>query len=114
VVHSKSEGDLTQLIPPLIAFSLVENAFKHGMSESKGTCVINIDISVEGENFNLIIKNPMMQKSDLVEHPDSSKGLGLHNVSRQLSLIYQENYLLSNDVINDQYLCTLKLPLNRQ
>ena len=109
-VHFQAEGDTQQFIPPLICFTLIENAFKHGMSESIGHCTIEISLRVNDESCFLRIKNPV---SELIEihPPDRPKGLGLKNVRRQLTLIYDENYSLNNVTQDESYICTLKIPL---
>ena len=109
-VNFEMDGNLERLIPPLISFSLVENAFKHGMSESIGDCTIEIAIRVDADNYSLEIKNPV---SDPIENypSGSSKGLGLSNVRRQLLLIYDDNYILTNKTEDNVYICTLRLPL---
>lgn len=108
-VHFEIVGDTTQKIPPLIAFSLVENAFKHGMSESIGNCSIEISMRIESHSFHLLIKNPISESTELL-HPDSSAGLGLKNVHRQLSLIYGTAYTLTHEAIDSTYACHLTLP----
>lgn len=110
-VNMNVSGDVQKGIPPLICFSLVENAFKHGMSESLGECIIDIAIEIDGDNYTLSIKNPVTGPIESYS-PDQSQGLGLKNVNRQLALIYNDNYLLTDEVENNVYICTLKIPLN--
>lgn len=106
----KTEGDLKTGIPPLLCFSLIENAFKHGISESIGECTIDVDFKVDADNFYLQITNPL-SVSEEVNPLNNPKGLGLVNVHRQLSLIYEDNYSLSNSIKDKLYVCTLKIPL---
>lgn len=111
VVHFHHEGDTSKLCPPLIGFSLVENAFKHGMTEQIGECIIDIDLRIDATHYSLTIKNPVTQQHVIAESIDRPKGLGLQNVNRQLSLIYQDDYILTNSIEDGTYICSLKLPL---
>lgn len=109
-VNLVTNGDVNKVIPPLICFSLVENAFKHGMSESLGTCTIDITIQIDTDSYSICIKNPISEPLES-NSPESAKGLGLDNVNRQLTLIYNDNYTLTNKVEDNTYICTLKIPI---
>jgi len=106
-------GNLKEVIPPLICFSLIENAFKHGMSESIGECIIEITIQIDTNNFSICIKNPISESIDSYSS-GSSKGLGLINVNRQLTLIYNDTYKLTDKVENNTYICVLEIPINNK
>ena len=46
-----------QAVPPLLVIPLVENAFKHGVSETRLRPFIDIHLSVKGKQFFLQVNN---------------------------------------------------------
>jgi len=106
VVFNEDIDNPGQEISPLILIQFVENAFKHGVSESLGNSLINIDIKLKNGILNYCIKNSKEQKS----YADSTK-IGLKNIHRQLELLYPKHTLTVEDK-NDQYMITLTIDLN--
>jgi two-component system, LytTR family, sensor kinase len=49
--------DMKQAIPPLLLIPLVENAFKHGVSETRGRAFVDIHLSVNQRQLEFIVKN---------------------------------------------------------
>ncbi|NIF05116.1 histidine kinase [Chryseobacterium sp. Tr-659] len=78
----------SQEISPLILIQFVENAFKHGISESLGETFINIDIQLKNGILTYFIENSIEEK--LHEH---STKIGLKNIRRQLELLYPKHIL---------------------
>lgn len=78
-----------QSIIPLILLPFVDNAFKHGASESRFDSFIDIYIEVKKGQLLFIVKNSKEDdgRTDLVE------SIGLGNVQRQLQLVYPEHDL---------------------
>ena len=72
-------------IAPLLFISLIENAFKHGVSSSRSSI---IDIHLEQR---------------------SGSGIGLENTRRRLELMYADHYTWQNWLENDIYHVYLKL-----
>ena len=84
-------------VAPLIFISLIENAFKHGISP-QGTGEIKIALSqVDGE-ITCEIRNTHYPKR---ENDKSGSGIGLEQVSRRLELMYPDSYTWDKGVIND-------------
>jgi two-component system LytT family sensor kinase len=94
-----------QKIAPLILLSLVENAFKHGASESLSNPFIHIDLKVEEDSLLFTITNSKEQ--DVMQ---GTEGIGLSNIRRQLELTYQDNYSL--DIQNGDLFYRLSLGIN--
>ena len=83
--------DKKQALPPLLLIPLVENAFKHGVSETRGQPFIDIHLSVNKRQLLFIVKN----SSDGVPGEHRVKeNIGLSNLRRQLQLLYTD-YSLS-------------------
>ncbi|PWN71566.1 histidine kinase [Chryseobacterium phosphatilyticum] len=91
----------SQEISPLILIQFVENAFKHGVSESLGESFINIDIQLEKGILKYRIENSKEQRA----HEHSTK-IGLKNIHRQLQLLYPQHSLVVEDR-NDRYIVQL-------
>lgn len=73
-------------ITPLLLLPLVENAFKHGASESKNDAFITISITEKDSLLSIHIVNSVESK----QTTEGDGGIGLKNVRRQLELTYQE------------------------
>ncbi|MGN7863931.1 sensor histidine kinase [Chryseobacterium sp. 22458] len=91
----------SQEISPLILIQFVENAFKHGVSESLGETYINIDIQLRNGILTYFIENSKEEKPN--EH---STKIGLKNIRRQLELLYPK-HLLSVEDKSDRYIVKL-------
>ena len=92
-------------IPPLILVTIIENAFKHGVSY-KQESFIEVKVTVENETMHFSCHN---SKAD---HPNEEKGgVGLANVRKRLDLIYGERYRLCIKDKLDAYHVELSIPL---
>ena len=79
-----------QAIPPLLLLPFVENAFKHGASESRFEVQIHISLQLKEGKLHFNITNPIGQD----KHTEGL-GIGLQNIRRQLDLIYGDDYQLN-------------------
>lgn len=103
---TRSLSDGAQPIAPLILLPFVENAFKHGASESRFGSEIIIDLKLEGGILLFSVFNTLSQDV----HPKNSEGLGLKNIKRQLELLYPSHQLtIKNDAIH--FAVTLRINL---
>lgn len=78
--------DMNQAIPPLLLIALVENAFKHGVSETTGRPFVDIHLSVNKRQLAFIIRN----SSDGSGKTGLKENIGLSNIRRQLELLYKD------------------------
>ncbi len=88
----KTDNELYD-ITPLILLPFVENAFKHGISETRFESFIHIDLAVKNGVLNFTVENSTEQ-TDIIH---TKNNIGLYNVRRQLELTYKHFNL---DVIN--------------
>lgn len=95
-------------IPPLLLIPLVENAFKHGVSETIYAPFINITIQVSNNLLNCIITNSIDRENTTTA---LSENIGLKNLKRQLELLFA-NYSLDIDKKHDSFNVYLKIDLN--
>jgi len=79
--------NMKQAIPPLLLIPLVENAFKHGVSETRDQPFVDIYLSVNNRQLKFFVKNSAETISD--ETP-VKENIGLSNLRRQLELLYKD------------------------
>lgn len=91
-------------IPPFLFLSLIENAFKHGISY-KDESFIDIDFSIGENRLLLVVKNSKPGKNQLKEY----SGIGIENTRKRLALLFGNNYHL--DVIDGEDLFTVNLSI---
>ena len=82
------------LIAPLIFISLIENAFKHGISPTE-TSFISIRISESNKEVICEIRNSNHPKT---MEDKSGSGVGLEQVSRRLEILYPGDYTWSKGI----------------
>ena len=86
-------------IAPLLFVSLIENAFKHGVSSSRPS---SIDIRLEQTDNQIVFTcdNTNYPKDDTDR---SGSGIGLENTRRRLELMYPDSYSWEQSLQNDRY-----------
>ena len=82
------DNDDSTPIAPLIFISLIENAFKHGISQA-GDGEISIAMSNDGDKITCEIINTNHPKHD---NDKSGSGIGLEQVAKRLELMYPGRY----------------------
>ena len=91
------------MIAPLLFISLVENAFKHGVSNSQPS-FIQITIRQAGDAISCSIRNSYFPKT---AGDKSGSGIGLSNLEKRLSLLYPECYHLAYGKEGENYVAHL-------
>ncbi|MDR1937882.1 MAG: histidine kinase [Tannerellaceae bacterium] len=92
-------------IAPLLFITPIENAFKHGVSNSKPS-FIRIELHATGGEASCRIHNSYFPKDG---QDKSGSGIGLANLRKRLDLIYPGKYHFSYGREEDTYYCELKL-----
>lgn len=96
-------------IAPLLFISLIENAFKHGVSSTKPS-YIHIKIEFTGDKKVVAtIENSYFPKN---ENDKSGSGIGIGNLRRRLELIYPDRYILHTENDQAKYVSMLAIFLN--
>jgi len=99
--------DMKQALPPLLLIPLVENAFKHGVSETRHQPWVDIHLSVKGRQLYFIVKN---STGEPVGEEKVKENIGLSNLRRQLELLYTDyDLVLQQDGF--VFIATLKINL---
>jgi two-component system, LytTR family, sensor kinase len=99
--------DMKQALPPLLLIPLVENAFKHGVSETRNQPYVDIHLSVKQRQLLLTVKN---STEEFAAESGIKENIGLSNLRRQLQLLYKE-YDLSVVKGDSVFTATLKINL---
>jgi two-component system LytT family sensor kinase len=100
--------DLNQLITPLILLPFVENAFKHGVSETTDDTRIDIRIALQNGQLSFSVNNSHNGQNGSELH----EKIGLANVRRQLELMYSD-FALDIDNQTNSFNVALQINLNR-
>ena len=99
------DDNLQLMISPLLFVSLIENAFKHGISASEGGEISIIMRTEESQvNFHISNKNYPKTASD-----KSGSGIGIKNLKQRLELLYPGKYNYTTQIINEQYSVNLEI-----
>jgi two-component system, LytTR family, sensor kinase len=99
--------DMKQALPPLLLIPLVENAFKHGVSETRHRPFVDIHLSVNKRQLKYQVKN---STDVLISDRGVKENIGLSNLRRQLELLYTE-YDLSVQQGDSTFTAVLKINL---
>jgi LytS/YehU family sensor histidine kinase len=86
---------------------LVENAFKHGVSETRNQPFVDIHLSINKRQLMFVVKN---STEDSPTDKNVKENIGLSNLRRQLELLYKEYNLAVQQNIFD-FTATLKINL---
>jgi two-component system LytT family sensor kinase len=99
--------DMRQALPPLLLMPLVENAFKHGVSETRQQPFVDIHLSVSKRQLAFYVRNSAEEATD---DTGPKENIGLSNLRRQLELLYTD-YELSVGQQGPVFSTTLKINL---
>lgn len=109
----ETTGDVSQNhIPPMLLLPFVENAFKHGTSDTLDEVWVDINMIIRNQTLFLSVKNSMGQNSNQQEF-EYQKGIGLKNVNRRLELLYNGFYNLNIEDSDDTYSVLLEIQLDK-
>ncbi|QDO94950.1 histidine kinase [Formosa sediminum] len=94
-------------IAPLLFISLIENAFKHGVSASKESEIfIHMSIKDNLVIFKIVNNNYPKQISD-----KSGSGIGLQNLKKRLELLYPSKHTFKAEVVNGRFFVDLQIEI---
>lgn len=92
-------------IAPLLFISLVENAFKHGVSYEEPSHIW-MELSEDRESVVFDIRNSSFPKTN---EDRSGSGIGLNNLSKRLELLYPGLYEFSYGTEGQEYHARLRI-----
>lgn len=107
VTFDKHVKDPYLKVAPLLFISLVENAFKHGISPTEPSFV-HITMQEDGARLCVTIENSYHPKN---EQDRSGHGIGLNQVQRRLDLAYHARYEWQKGVSEDNKIYTSQITI---
>lgn len=108
---SLPEAPAPEPVAPLLFISLVENAFKHGVSNDKPS-YINIDIREIGGRLICRTENSFFPKNAASDR--SGSGIGLTNLSKRLEMLYPGRYVFEYGRKGNAYNTLLSIDLQKR
>ena len=97
-------------VAPLLFISLIENAFKHGISPTEPS-FIDITLTEKDDEIHCVIRNSNYPKNAMDK---SGSGIGLEQVRKRLELLYAGRYEWHQQISPDQKeyssILTIKIP----
>ncbi|RYU93178.1 sensor histidine kinase [Emticicia agri] len=96
-----------QALPPLLLMPLIENAFKHGVSETRSQPFVYVHLSVRNRQLLFNVRNSSEVYADEVAVKEN---IGLSNLRRQLELLYTD-YKLTVQQSQSVFTAILKINL---
>lgn len=87
------------LIPPLLFFPLIENAFKHGIGSNPENREISLKFEINENRLFFTIKNSKGSSLSMIQKQKKG-GIGIENVRKRLALLYPEMHKM--EVINKE------------
>ncbi len=91
-------------IPPMMLVTLIENAFKHGISYRRDS-YIHTRLTVLDDRITYTVENSLGEKGS--EKP----GVGMENMRKRLNLLYGGRYTLDARQTLEKYTVTLTIPV---
>ncbi len=109
-IRFEVQGDTSAVtIAPLVLITFLENAFKHGVSNSISDSWIDVTIRViEKVCYYKVLNSKIPESGKTVKE---KSGIGLMNVKRRLELSYPSNFELDIKDLEDHYSVELKINL---
>ena len=91
-------------IAPLLFISLVENAFKHGVSATT-TTALSFSLKVEGDTIIFKSENTKIPTQESLY----SSGIGIDNLKKRLTLLYPERHQYTIEEKEGKYIAQLTI-----
>lgn len=102
------------LLPPLLLITFIENAFKHGVSYNQESYItIKAEVKPGELHFECMNSVPQRKQDAATTSQKPDGGIGLSNVKKRLSLIYNDRYTLETHETETAYHVWLTIPLNQ-
>jgi len=105
ITFTKEVDNVNKKIAPLLLLHFVENAFKHGSSESRFDAFIRIQLTLKNNQLLFRVANSKEGMAD-----EKEEAIGLKNIKRQLELIYP-HHQLTIDVRESEFVIELNVAL---
>ena len=101
-------------IRPLLLIPLLENSFKHGMSQQLNEKWITLEMHIYDDSILINLSNSKNPPSIISGIKKKASGIGLGNVKRRLQLLYPSKYSLDISSEVNVFRVALQLPLKKE
>ena len=106
IVETEIYAERNVEIAPLLFITLVENAFKHGVSPTAPSFIsIELHTVGEGEVFCQVENSYFPKKRE----DKSGSGIGLENLRKRLTLLYPGRYMLVTEKQGEKFVAELRI-----
>lgn len=95
-------------IPPMLFISLIENAFKHGVSYPLKS-YIHFELQYDHTSLRCVVKNSKHKVT--ANYQGEYSGIGLDNIKDSLRLLYEDDFQLNIFDRENEFEVNLKIPL---
>jgi two-component system LytT family sensor kinase len=96
-------------IEPMLLIPFVENAFKHGQTNSENSqLLIRLQLDPDKSVLHFHVANEVAAAND---SKDTDSGIGLRNVKRRLELLYADKYTLHTMIRENTFIADLQIEL---
>lgn len=103
-VYSPLDGFM---ISPLLILPLIENCYKHGVSNDTENSWIRIDLSIQADWLTVKVENS--KSVSLKTETNGKNGIGLENVRKRLEILYPARHEFKSMCEEHSYLTILKI-----
>jgi len=108
-LNKEIDNESTQ-IAPLILITIVENAFKFGLANSRQIPKISILLTVKENKLDFEVVNSKSATKNL-PGKNKKRGIGVTNIEKQLSLQYPDKHTIKTEESNEQFKVNLSISL---
>jgi len=108
-INFTHEIDQHVKIAPLLLLTLIENAFKHGVSQEVDVATINIALRANQHTILFDIEN---SKPPYNSEPSNRNTIGMRNIEKQLLLLYPDKHHLEINESDKSFKLHLELNAN--
>ena len=99
----------SRYMPPLMLLPFVENCFKHGTIGKDEDGWMELDLWDDVSTFSFVCKNSF-NMSD--QQKKENSGIGLKNIQKRLELLFDDNFQLSIQKQDNEFMVSLQIPVS--
>lgn len=100
----KNEVNSQVFIPPMLFTPIVENIFKHGIDKIRNDNFADMSIKLERDYL-------IFESINRVCEPSTKKGFGLENLQKRLQLLFSDDYELTIQIADNQFVVVLEFKI---
>ncbi|WP_298899055.1 histidine kinase [uncultured Psychroserpens sp.] len=105
VILDVDDAALDIKVPTLLLQPLVENAFKHGISQIEDEAEIKLVARLQNNDMLISIKNTIPKSTNITQ--ENSTKIGLNNLQQRLETMFSVDYEFSTTKENNEFVATI-------